>query len=81
MMENLDLILPEIFTSCSIMLFLIIGVFKKNSSILIYNLSTIFLVVPATLSVRNSIVDFTSAKSVNLLPGTSSNLAHGTIYS
>ena len=44
-MENLDLILPEIFTSLSIMLFLIIGVFKKKSSSLIYNLSTISLVI------------------------------------
>ncbi len=44
-MENLDLILPEIFTSLAIMLFLIIGVFKKKSSTLIYNLTTISLVV------------------------------------
>ena len=34
-MENLDLILPEIFTSCVIMFLLIIGVFKKNSSFFI----------------------------------------------
>ena len=39
-------------------------------------LSTIFLLFPHILSVRKSIVDFTSAKSVNFLPGTSSNLAH-----
>jgi len=44
-MENLDLLLPEIFTSIVIMLFLIIGVFKKKSSSLIYNLTTISLVV------------------------------------
>ena len=44
-MENLDLILPEIFISIIIMLFLIIGVFKKKSSSLIYNLTTISLVV------------------------------------
>tara|TARA_B100000029_G_scaffold474825_1_gene517542 strand:+ start:3567 stop:4982 length:1416 start_codon:yes stop_codon:yes gene_type:complete len=44
-MENLDLILPEIFTSLAIMSFLIIGVFKKKSSTLIYNLTTISLVV------------------------------------
>jgi len=43
-MENLDLLLPEIFTSIVIMLFLIIGVFKKKSSSLIYNLTTISLV-------------------------------------
>ena len=44
-MENLSLILPEIFTSLAIMLFLIIGVFKKGSSSLIYNLTTISLVI------------------------------------
>ena len=44
-MENLNLILPEIFTSLSIMLFLIIGVFKKNSSSLIYNLTIISLII------------------------------------
>ena len=44
-MESLDLILPEIFTSLVIMLFLIIGVFKKKSSSLIYNLTTISLVI------------------------------------
>jgi len=44
-MENLDLILPEIFISIAIMLFLLIGVFKKKSSSLIYNLTTISLVI------------------------------------
>ena len=44
-MENFDLILPEIFTSLAIMLFLIIGVFKKKSASLIYNLTTISLAI------------------------------------
>ena len=44
-------------------------------------LSTIFFVLPAILSVKNSMVDLTSRKSVNFLPGTSSNLAQGTIFS
>ncbi len=44
-MENLKLILPEILISLSIMLFLIVGVFKKNSSTLVYNLSTLVLVI------------------------------------
>ncbi len=44
-MENLNLILPEIFISLVIMLFLIIGVFKKNSTSLIYNLTTISLII------------------------------------
>ena len=41
-------------------------------------LSMIFLLLPHTLSVRNSMVDLTSLKSVNFLFGTSSNLAHYT---
>ncbi len=44
-MENLKLILPEILISLSIMFFLIVGVFKKNSSTLVYNLSTLVLVI------------------------------------
>ena len=44
-MENFQYILPEVFISITIMLFLIIGVFKKNSSNLIYNLSTISLII------------------------------------
>ncbi len=44
-MENLQLILPEIFISLLIMIFLVIGVFKKNSSSLVYNLSTIGLII------------------------------------
>ena len=57
-MENLDLILPEIFTSCVIMFLLIIGVFKKNSSFLIYNLSTVSLVILLALIYNlNSILD------------------------
>jgi len=48
-MENLQLIIPEIFISIAIMFFLIIGVFKKNSSNLIYNLSTITLVIMLAL--------------------------------
>ena len=44
-MENLDLILPEIFISLSIMFLLILGVFKKNSALLIYNLTTVTLII------------------------------------
>ena len=44
-MENLELILPEIFISLSIMFLLILGVFKKNSALLIYNLTTVTLVI------------------------------------
>ena len=37
-MINLNLIFPEIFISITIMFLLIVGVFKKNSSLIIYNL-------------------------------------------
>ena len=42
-MVNLNFIYPEIFLAISIMALLIIGVFKKNSSNLIFNLSIISL--------------------------------------
>ena len=38
-MHNLNYIYPEIFVSLSIMFLLLFGVFKKNSSNLIYNLA------------------------------------------
>ena len=43
-MDKLNFIYPEIFTSLSIMSLLILGVFKKNSSSLINNLSVLSLV-------------------------------------
>ena len=63
-MENLDLILPEIFISCSIMFLLIVGVFKKNSSQLIYNLSTISLAILLAL-----IYNLNSVPDVSLFNG------------
>ncbi len=56
-MENFQYILPEIFISVSIMLFLLIGVFKKNSASLIYNLSNISLVILLALIINLSSVD------------------------
>ncbi len=53
-MENLQYILPEIFISASIMLFLLFGVFKKNSANLIYNLATISLVILLALIINLS---------------------------
>ena len=44
-MENLEIILPEIFLSLTIMFLLLFGVFKKNSSKLIYNLTTLSLII------------------------------------
>ena len=48
-MENLELILPEIFISLSVMFLLILGVFKKNSFKLIQNISLIVLLVTAVI--------------------------------
>ena len=53
-MENFQYILPEIFISVSIMLFLLVGVFKKNSASLIYNLSNISLVILLALIINLS---------------------------
>ena len=59
-MENLNLILPEIFISIAIMFLLMIGVFKKNSSSLVYNLSTISLIVLLSLIYNLSSISDTS---------------------
>ena len=48
-MTNFALIFPEIFLSISIMFLLILGVFKKNSSKLIQNISLIVLLVTAVI--------------------------------
>ena len=44
-MENLEIILPEIFLSLTIMFLLLFGVFKNNISKLIYNLTTLSLII------------------------------------
>ena len=46
---DINLILPEIFLSLSIMTLLMIGVFKKNSTSLIFNLSVLSLLVLSAL--------------------------------
>ena len=48
-MTNLNLIFPEIFISLAIMFLLIVGVFKKNSSNLIYNLTLLSLLIALAL--------------------------------
>ena len=48
-MSNLELVFPEIFLSLSIMFLLILGVFKKNSSKLIQNVSLIILLITAVI--------------------------------
>ena len=56
-MVNLHYILPEIFISLSIMFLLIFGVFKKNNSRIIHNLSIFCLIITAILIFDNSFDD------------------------
>ena len=56
-MVNLHYILPEIFISLSIMFLLIFGVFKKNNSGIIHNLSIFCLIITAILIFDNSFDD------------------------
>ena len=51
-MTNLNLIFPEIFISLAIMFLLIVGVFKKNSSNLIYNLTIVSLLIVLALTLN-----------------------------
>ena len=51
-MENLQLIIPELFMSIMIMFLLIFGVFKKNSSHVVYNLTTVSLVAALALIIN-----------------------------
>jgi len=44
-MIDINYILPELFISISLMFILLIGVFKKNSSLLVYNLTMISLFI------------------------------------
>mgnify|MGYP001221753301 CR=1 FL=1 len=54
-MENLHLVLPEIFLSLSIMFLLILGVFKKNSFNLIHNMSLIVLLITAVITFNETL--------------------------
>ena len=54
-MENLQLVLPEIFLSLSIMFLLILGVFKKNSSSMVYNLSIFILIILVFISCQKDL--------------------------
>ena len=51
-MINLELVFSEIFLSLSIMALLLIGVYKKNSANIIYNLSVVSLVIMLTLNLN-----------------------------
>ena len=62
-MDQLNLIIPELFLTTSIMILLMLGVFYKNSFNLIFKLSTIVLLATFILLFNHS-VD-TSAKLFN----------------
>ena len=53
-MINLKFVFPEIFLSLSIMFLLILGVFKKNSSKLIQNISLIVLLITSVITLNET---------------------------
>ena len=53
-MENLNLILPEIFISLSIMFLLILGVFKKDSSKITFNLSLFAILITTIITINET---------------------------
>ena len=55
MINNIELIFPEIFISLSIMFLLILGVFKKNSSKIIHNISLLVLLIAAVITFNETI--------------------------
>ncbi|MDB2580437.1 NADH-quinone oxidoreductase subunit NuoN, partial [Candidatus Pelagibacter bacterium] len=53
-MENLNLVLPEIFISLSIMFLLVLGVFKNDSSKIIFNISLLVLVIASIITLNET---------------------------
>ncbi|WP_440925347.1 NADH-quinone oxidoreductase subunit NuoN [Candidatus Pelagibacter sp.] len=53
-MENLNLVLPEIFISLSIMFLLVLGVFKKDSSKITFNLSLFAILITAIITINET---------------------------
>ena len=51
-MENLNLVLPEIFISLSIMFLLVLGVFKKDSSKITFILSLFAILITAIITIN-----------------------------
>ena len=60
-MENINFIHPEIFISLGIMFLLMLGVFKKNSSGIVYTLSVVILLITLGL-----IINFPSGQEIYL---------------
>ena len=53
-MENLNLVLPEIFISLSIMFLLVLGVFKNDSSKITFNISLLVLLITAIITLNET---------------------------
>jgi NADH-quinone oxidoreductase subunit N len=53
-MENLNIVLPEIFISLSIMFLLVLGVFKKDSSKIIFNISLLVLLITSIITLNET---------------------------
>jgi NADH-quinone oxidoreductase subunit N len=53
-MENLNLVLPEIFISLSIMFLLVLGVFKNDSSKIIFNISLLVLLIASIITLKET---------------------------
>ena len=53
-MDNLNLVLPEIFVSLSVMFLLILGAFKKDSSQLTFNLSLVTILVAIIFTINET---------------------------
>ena len=53
-MENLNLVLPEIFISLSIMFLLVLGVFKKDSSKITFNISLLVLLIALIITLNET---------------------------
>ena len=54
-MNNIELIFPEIFISLSIMFLLILGVFKKDGSKIVHNLSLLVLLITAVITFNETL--------------------------
>ena len=53
-MENRNLVLPEIFISLSIMFLLVLGVFKKDSSKITFNISLLVLLITSIITLNET---------------------------
>jgi NADH-quinone oxidoreductase subunit N len=53
-MENLNLVLPEIFISLSIMFLLVLGVFKKDGSKITFNISLLVLLIGSIITLNET---------------------------